>query len=131
MRDWHNWITYENTCIQHLSAVFRNETFEKDPWKKNFILSVDFSRNYDNKQLHEIQSAYFGHKYFTIFTAACYVHKDVVCNGKAKTDKEFGLNVILIAIISNEITHDRDVAFTNNQKLIQHCPRHKSCYYQL
>ena len=26
--------------------------------KKNVILSVDFSRNYDNKQLHEIQSDY-------------------------------------------------------------------------
>ena len=25
------------------------------------IWSVDFSRNYENKQLHEIQSAYFGH----------------------------------------------------------------------
>ena len=85
---------------------------------KNVILSVDFSRNYDNKQLCEFQSAYFGHECFTIFTAACYVHKDVVCNGKAKFDKEFGLNVIPIVIISNETTHDRDVAFTNNQKLI-------------
>ena len=26
---------------------------ERDPWKKNVILSVDFSRNYDNKQLQE------------------------------------------------------------------------------
>ena len=84
--EWHNWITYENTCIQHLLAVFKTETFEKDPWKKNVILSVDFSRNYDNKQLHEIQSAYFGHKCFTIFAAACYVHKDVVCKGKPKFD---------------------------------------------
>ena len=42
----------------------------------------------------------------------------MVCNGKAKFDKEFGLNVIPIVIISNETTHDRDVAFTNNQKLI-------------
>jgi len=33
------------------------------------ILSVDFSRNYENKQRHEIQSAYFGHEAFTIFTA--------------------------------------------------------------
>ena len=44
------------------------------PSKKNFIFSVDFSRNYDNKQLHEIQSTCFGHEYFPIFTAACYVH---------------------------------------------------------
>ena len=31
--------------------------------ENNVILSIDFSRNYDNKQLHEIQSAYFGHIY--------------------------------------------------------------------
>ena len=42
----------------------------------------------------------------------------MVCNGKAKFDKEFGINVIPIVIISNEATHDRDVVFTNNQKLI-------------
>ena len=37
------------------------------------ILSVDFSKNYENKQKHEIQSAYFGHEAFTLFTAACCV----------------------------------------------------------
>ena len=30
--------------------------------------------NYLKKHLHEIQSAYFGHEAFTIFTAACYFH---------------------------------------------------------
>ena len=34
------------------------------------ILSVDFSKNYDNKQPHEIQSAYFGQEAFTLYTAA-------------------------------------------------------------
>ena len=33
------------------------------------ILSVDFSTNYDNKQRHEIQNAYFGRECFTLFTA--------------------------------------------------------------
>ena len=33
------------------------------------ILSVDFSKDYENRQHHEIQSAYFGHKNFAIFTA--------------------------------------------------------------
>ena len=52
---------------------------------KNYVnLSVDFSKKYENKQLHEIQSAYFGHECFTIFTTACYVHKDVECNDKVK-----------------------------------------------
>ena len=36
------------------------------------IFSVDFSHNYENKQLHKIQSAYFGHEAFTVFTCICY-----------------------------------------------------------
>ena len=39
---------------------------------KEVICSVDFSKNYENKQKHEIQSAYFGDEAFTVFTAACY-----------------------------------------------------------
>ena len=37
-------------------------------------MSVDFSHNYENKELHEIQSAYFGHEAFTVFTSVCYHH---------------------------------------------------------
>ena len=91
---------------------------KKNLGKKDVILSVDFSRNYENKQLREIQSAFFGHECFTIFTAACYIHKEVKITGKVKFDNESSLQVIPIAIISNETNHDRDVAFTNNQKLI-------------
>ena len=29
-------------------------------------------KNCDNKQHHEIQSAYFGYEAFTMYTAACY-----------------------------------------------------------
>ena len=32
--------------------------------KDEIILSVDFSKNYDKKQHHEIQSAYFGYEAF-------------------------------------------------------------------
>ena len=39
------------------------------------ILSVDISKNYQNKQRHEIQNAYFGHENFTLFTAASYFHR--------------------------------------------------------
>ena len=40
--------------------------------EEEVICSVDFSKNYETKQKHEIQSAYFGHEAFTLFTAACY-----------------------------------------------------------
>ena len=82
------------------------------------ILSVDFSKNYENKQRHEIQSAYFGHENFTIFTAACYFHESLsVENGKL--DEKSNLVKLPVAIISNETSHDRNVAFTNNNQLIR------------
>ena len=49
----------------HMYNIYRqfNEfKYLKRNLKSNeIILSVDFSRNYENKQLHEIQSAYFSH----------------------------------------------------------------------
>ena len=37
------------------------------------ILHVDFSENYKNQQQHKVQSAYFGHSSFALFTACCYL----------------------------------------------------------
>ena len=37
-----------------------------------FIIHVDYSKNYKDKEQNEIQSAYFGHNSFSIFTACCY-----------------------------------------------------------
>ena len=37
------------------------------------ILHVDFSENYKNQQQNEVQSAYFGHSSFSLFTACCYL----------------------------------------------------------
>ena len=81
------------------------------------ILSVYFSKNYENKLLREIQSAYFGHKNFTIFTAACYFHESIaVENGKL--NEESDLVKLPAAIISNETSHDRNVALANSNRLI-------------
>ena len=94
-----------NVCRQ-----FSKLKFLKNNLKPNeIILSVDFSRNYENKQLHEIQSAYFGHKAFTIFTCACY---HVPCE---EDNNKIGLKTIPIAIISNETIHERNIAFHCNQ----------------
>lgn len=56
------------------------------------ILSVDFSKNYSNKQFHEIQSAYFGHEAFTLYTAACYYRSDIAIES-SKDDKDSGLKI--------------------------------------
>ena len=37
-----------------------------------FIIQVDYKENYKDKEQDEIQSAYFGHNSFSIFTACCY-----------------------------------------------------------
>ena len=79
------------------------------------IFSADFPQNYENKQLHEVQSAYFSHENFALYTAACYFHKSLGIDGKSDSNE---LTMLPMAIISNETSHDRNVAFTNNNKLI-------------
>ena len=45
----------------------------KENLKTNeFIIHVDYSKNYKDKEQDEIQSAYFGHNSFSIFTACFY-----------------------------------------------------------
>ena len=41
------------------------------------VFSVDFSKNYENKQKNEIQSAYLGHEAFTLNTATCYIKNEL------------------------------------------------------
>ena len=48
----------------------------KENLKTNeFIIHVDYSKNYKCKEQDEIRSAYFGHNSFSIFTASCYTHE--------------------------------------------------------
>ena len=79
---------------------------------------MDFSRNNENKNFHEIQSAYFGHEAFTIFTCACYYHRLDNENNDNNDDNDRGLKVILIVVVSNEVNHERNIAFHCNQKVI-------------
>ena len=39
-----------------------------------FIIHVNYSENYKDKEQNEIQSAYFRRNSFSIFTACCYTH---------------------------------------------------------
>ena len=83
------------------------------------ILSVDFSRNYENKQHHEIQSAYFGHEAFTLFTAACYVKRSNDHSLNSNIDQDIGLEVFPVAIVSNQTLHERNIAFSCNNMLLE------------
>ena len=79
------------------------------------IFSVDFSKNYENKQKNEIQSAYFGHEAFTLYTAACYFKKELP---GAKCDPDCDLYMLPVVIVSNETQHECNIAYLCNLKLL-------------
>ena len=83
------------------------------------ILSFDFSENYQNKERHEIQDAYFRRENFTLFTAACYFHRAAnIESFSSNIDHDSCLVIVPVAVVSNKISHDRNVAFINNNKLV-------------
>ena len=65
------------------------------------------ARNYDNKQASEVQSAYFGHNTFTLYTVCAYLK-----------DKDGNLDYFPLGVVSNEANHDRNFSFTINQIVI-------------
>ena len=74
-----------NIYQQFSELKYLRNNFKDD----KIIISVDFSRNYENKNFHEIQSAYFGHEGFTILTCACYYHRlDNENNNKNNDDND-------------------------------------------
>ena len=115
-----NEIIFREKFCRHCYNIYRQfselKFMKKNLEENEVILSVDFSRNYENKQVHEVQSVYFGHENFTLYTAACCFHKSLGIDGKSDPND---LTLITMAIIFNETSHDRNVAFTNNNKLIR------------
>ena len=73
--------------MKHLKANLKED---------EIILSVDFLKNYDNKQHHEIQSAYFGYEAVTLYTAACYYRSHDIDG--ACVDKDASLKVLLLLL---------------------------------
>ena len=67
-----------------------------------------FRKSYDNKQHHEIQSAYFGHEAFTLYTAVCYYRSHDIDG--AYVDKDADLKVLSV-VVSNEITMNETYHF--------------------
>ena len=77
--------------------------------KNEILMHVDYSESYENKQQREIQSAYFGHTTFNIFTACCYL-RDV-------ENKVISESVTIISELSD---HSRAAAITCILKIIKH-----------
>ena len=80
---------------------------------KEILVHVDFAENYENKQLSEIQSAYFGHTTFSIFTACCYTRN---------VDGE--IQIHNIALVTEASDHSRIAAHTLIVRVIEEVKRH-------
>ena len=100
-----------NVSRQHSELKYLKKNLKEN----EVIFSVEFSKNYENKQRNEIQSAYFGHEMFMLYTAACHF-KQPFPNGKH--NPEFDLYILSVVIVSNETHHERDIAYCCNTKLL-------------
>ena len=79
----------------------------KDNLKQNdLLIHVDYSEN-NNKQQWEIQSAYFGHASFSIFTAHCYFK-----------DESNAISKEAITVTSETFDHSRSASVSCLQKVI-------------
>ena len=74
------------------------------------LIQVDYSENYENVQQGEVQSAYFGHTSFSIFTACCYFRSTT----SGEIEKE------CITVTSEASDHSRIAAMTCIDKVIDH-----------
>ena len=75
----------------------------KDNLKQNdLLIHVDYSENYNNKQQWEIQSAYFGHVGFSVFTACCYFK-----------DESNAINKDAITVTTETSDHSRSVCIVS------------------
>ena len=117
----------------HIYDFFRQHSklkYLKSQLWEEVICSVDFSKNYENKQKHEIHRAYFGHEAFTLFTAACYYKPTGKENEKIDAS---GLVVHSLVIVSHKIIHERNIAFSCNMKLLNYLkainPTLKTVYF--
>ena len=72
------------------------------------LVHVDFAENYRNDQQNEIQSAYFGHQSFSLFTSCCYYKDD----GNILQQKS-------IAIITENSDHNRVTSMSSLRKVVE------------
>ena len=74
------------------------------------IMHVDYSESYKNAQQDEIQSAYFGHTCFSLFTACCYY----------RNKNSLLLENVPITITSESSDHSRIAAFSCINTIVKH-----------
>ena len=74
----------------------------------DLLVHVDFAENYRNDQQNEIQSAYFGHQSFSLFTSCCYYKDD-----------ENILQQKSIVIVTESSDHNRVTSISSLKKVVE------------
>ena len=98
----------KHICVKRKQHKYFNSI--KDNLKVGKILmSIDYSKNYVNKDQQETQSAYFGHECFSIFTGCCNFR---LANGDLVNEK--------MAVISEPSDHFRIAVYAYVLKIIDH-----------
>ena len=75
--------------VKRVQLVFYSDV-KNNLARNDILIHLDYSESYENKQQREIQSAYFGHTTFSIFTACFYfldVDNRVTCKSIAITSE--------------------------------------------
>ena len=74
----------------------------------DLLLHVDFAENYRNDQQNEIQSAYFGHQSFSLFTSCCYY-----------INEQNSLDQNSIVIVTENSDHNRITSISSLKKVVE------------
>ena len=100
-----------NICLQQSELKYTKRNLKEN----EVILSVDFSKNYENNQKNEIQSTYFGHEACTSYPAACHFKEEWP---GAKRQPDCDLYMLPVVMVSNETQYERNIAYSCNIKLL-------------
>lgn len=81
---------------------------KQDLTAADLLVHVDFAENYKNDQQDEIQSAYFGHQSFSLFTSCCYF-----------LDEEQKLDHKSIVVITESSDHNRITSMSSLKQVVE------------
>lgn len=86
----------------------------------DLLLHVDFSESYKNQQQNEIQTAYFGSKCFSIFTACAYYRS---------TADDDRIESLCVTVVTESSEHNRACALTCIKKVVMEVERLTGPHY--
>ena len=111
IKSWNETIINLKSCIHFKRRQVASYNKIKDGLSYGeIIMHVDCSESYKSAQQDEIQSAYFGHTCFSIFTACCYYRSGL----------SYGLENVPVEIASDSSDHSRIAALSCVNTLAKH-----------